>query len=234
MQKETEARKTNTAEEERKKYAENKRRYQELDILYKKLYESFARGIIAEEKFTMLSSSYEEEQKKLLADIQIYEKSLEEQQESRCDLDSFYELVDKYTSFEELTTKMLNEFVEKVLVHKAEKLDGRRTQKVEVYLNFIGCVEFPAPEKTAEELKQEEIDKFWRDKYQRTREYELARRKKQIAKANEILDAQEEAEKERMIQEFSNEVKRVELENMPVIPERLMNTGTQNNATSNY
>lgn len=159
---------------------------------------------------------------------------MEEQQESQCDIDSFYELVDKYASFEELTTRMLNEFVEKVMVHKAEKIDGRRTQKVEVYLNFIGCVEFPAPEKTAEEIEQEKIDKFWRDRYQRTKEYELARRKKQIAKANEILDAQEQAEKERMIQEFSNEVKTVGLENMPVIPERLMNTGTQNNATSNY
>ena len=48
----------------------------------------------------------------------------------------------KYTAFDELTPSMLNEFVDKVLVHRAEKIDGRRTQKVEVYLNFIGMIDF--------------------------------------------------------------------------------------------
>ena len=52
---------------------------------------------------------------------------------------------------------MLNEFVDKVLVHRAEKIDGRRTQKVEVYLNFVGMIDFPEPEKTPEELEQEAL-----------------------------------------------------------------------------
>ena len=50
--------------------------------------------------------------------------------------------MDKYTAFDELTPSMLKEFVDKVLVHRAEKIDGRRTQNVEVYLNFIGMIDF--------------------------------------------------------------------------------------------
>ncbi len=54
-------------------------------------------------------------------------------------------LVDRYTSFDELTTPTLNEFVEKVVVHERESI-GRytRKQRVDVYFNFIGLVELPA------------------------------------------------------------------------------------------
>ena len=47
---------------------------------------------------------------------------------------------------------MLNEFVDKILVHEAEKVDGERTQEVEVYLNYIGKFELPAQEPTQQEL----------------------------------------------------------------------------------
>lgn len=62
---------------------------------------------------------------------------------------NFIELVKRYTDFSELTTPMLNEFVEKILVHEADYSSGERVQEVEIYLNFIGKFELPVKEPTA-------------------------------------------------------------------------------------
>ena len=167
----------------------------------------------------MLSSSYEEEQKEIKEQVQSYEQTVAVQKQTSNDLDSFYDLVDRYTSFEKLTPAMLNEFVDKVLVHKAEKIDGRRVQKVEIYLNFVGMIDFPEPEKTPEELEQEKIDEYWRENYKRTKDRELARRKKEIAAENEIIDAKLEEERKQMIKEFDELVASEGLENMPIFPE---------------
>ncbi len=65
----------------------------------------------------------------------------------------FVSLVRRYTSFDELIAPMLNEFIEKVVVHEADKSTGDRRQKVYIYFNFIGCFVLPRPEVvlTAEE-----------------------------------------------------------------------------------
>lgn len=225
VRQEAETRNTIAVQEGKTRYSLDKKRLQELDGIYKKLYESYATGIISEDKFKMLSESYEEEQKDLKESIQIYEKEIAIEKKTDDDIDKFYDLVDRYTSFEELTTKMLNEFVEKVLVHKAEKIDGKRIQKVEVYLNFIGMISIPDPEKTQAEIEQEKIDQYWRDRYQKTKDYELARRKKKLEKADQIIEAEIEADRKKKIEEFYDEVENIGIENIPVIPERLMERG---------
>ncbi len=55
-------------------------------------------------------------------------------------------MAEKYTDFSELTTPMINEFIDKIIVHAPEKIEGDRTQEVEIFLKFIGKFEFPAPE----------------------------------------------------------------------------------------
>jgi phage-related minor tail protein len=59
--------------------------------------------------------------------------------------DKFVELVDKYTDFLELTVPMLNEFVEKIIIHEKEGIRGAkdRRQKVEIHLNYIGDFTIP-------------------------------------------------------------------------------------------
>lgn len=222
VMKEAEEKNAVLSKERDSKYNANVKRNQELDKLYTKLYESYALEIIPEDKFRTMAAAYEEEQAKLRIEIQEYEKDLINQKNPDEDIKCFYDLVEKYTSFEELTPRMLNEFVDKIFVYKAEKIDGRRTQKVEVHLNFIGNIDFPELEKTEEELEQEKIDQYWRDKYQRTKDRELARRKKAVAAANEVINAKIQAERERQIAKFNDEVEAVGLESMPVIPESLM------------
>ena len=67
------------------------------------------------------------------------------------------ELARKYTDFSELTTMMINEFIDKIIVHAPERIDGDRVQEVEIYLKFIGHFELPAPELTEEEIQRQEF-----------------------------------------------------------------------------
>lgn len=221
----TEERTISVAEDSCKQHEINIKRFRELDKIYQKLYESFALGIIPENRFRMLADSYEKEQDKLRNEIQNYKELSAEHSDTENDIDRFYDLVDRYTSFEELTPRMLNEFVDKVLVHKAEKIDKKRVQKVEVYLNFIGCIDFPIPEKTSEELEQERIDEYWRERYWRFKDNELARRKELLAEENARINAELQEEREKMIRDFDNKAKVDGLEDLPVIPDRLMGKG---------
>lgn len=68
----------------------------------------------------------------------------------------FLALAKKYTDFTELTTPMLHEFIDRILVHAPDRSSGEREQEVEIYLKFIGRFDVPLPEPTPEELADEE------------------------------------------------------------------------------
>ncbi|MCD8021835.1 MAG: recombinase family protein [Lachnospiraceae bacterium] len=140
----------------------------ELDTLLKKLYESYALGKLPEKRYEALSAEYEQEQADLEEAIATEQKELDAYNEDATRADKFLELARKYTDFTELTTPMIYEFVDKVLVHKPERIDRERVQEVEIYLNYIGKVEIPAPELTPEELEAEEKARRQR---QQAREY---------------------------------------------------------------
>lgn len=140
----------------KRKLNKDRKRYAELDHIIKKLYESFAVGRISEERFDTLLSEYEAEQKTLRESIDGAEEQLAAFEEDTDRVKQFLALAKKYTDFSELTTPMINEFVDKIIVHAPEKIDGDRVQEVEIYLNFIGRCELPAPELTPEEVKRQE------------------------------------------------------------------------------
>ena len=136
------------AKEKKRKLNRDKRRFDELDVLYKKLYETYALGKISEERFETLSKEYEDEQKNLKTVIAEAEAEISVYERDTTNINGFMELVGKYTDFTELTNQMINEFVEKILVHAPDKSTGDRIQEVDIYLNFIGHIEVPLPEHT--------------------------------------------------------------------------------------
>ena len=179
-----------TAKELKRQLNKDKKRLTELDFLYKKLYESYAVGKIPEDKFEFLSGEYLAEQTELQNSIAENEVEICKYEDDTARVGQFLELAEKYTDFTELTTPMINEFIDKILVHSADRNNGPRTQEVEIYLKFIGQFEIPQRELTEEELEQMRIKKYWQDRYWKHRDYELNRRKKQkeMAKAEEISD----------------------------------------------
>ena len=147
-----------TMKEYRRRLGKAKRRHEELDDLVKKLYESFATGKIPEKHFDRLLSGYDAEQTALEAEMQELQTGLDRYGADSVRADRFLELVKRYTDFSELTTPMLNEFIEKVVVHEADKSTGERVQKVDIYLNFIGAFTVPKMEAalTAEQEAREQ------------------------------------------------------------------------------
>ena len=147
-----------TMKEYRRRLGKAKRRHEELDDLVKKLYESFATGKIPEKHFDRLLSGYDDEQTALEAEMQELQTGLDRYGADSVRADRFLELVKRYTDFSELTTPMLNEFIEKVVVHEADKSTGDRVQKVDIYLNFIGAFTVPKMEAalTAEQEAREQ------------------------------------------------------------------------------
>jgi len=146
-----------------RKITKNQRRIDELDKLYYSLYQDKAKGVISEERFTQMSQNCEQEQAQLKAENAAMQAEVDVWGEDKDKAGNFVALVQKYTHFEELTTPMLHEFVDKVIVHEAvwseatetHKRKGTRSQQVDVYLKFIGT--FNAPDtRTPEEIKAEE------------------------------------------------------------------------------
>lgn len=113
-------------------------------------------GRISEERFDGLLKDYEAEQKELTASVTEAEEQLSSYEEDTDRAEQFLMLAKKYADFSELTTQMINEFIEKIIVHAPEKVDGDRVQEIEIYLNFIGRFELPAPELSPEEEKRQE------------------------------------------------------------------------------
>ena len=144
------------AKDAKRKLSKDKKRIAELDTIIKKLYESFAVGRITDERFDSLLADYEAEQKALQVSVAEAEEKLSTFAEDTARVEQFLELARKYTDFSELTTPMINEFIEKIIVHAPERIDGDRVQEVEIHLRFIGQFELPAPELTEEEIKRQE------------------------------------------------------------------------------
>ena len=141
----TSSRQAQQMKESRKALTEGQRRYDELDVLIQRTYEDHVAGKLTDKRFLKLSQQYEAEQERLEGELNRLAAEMETMQEQTGRVDKFMALVDRYTSFDELTTPMLNEFVEKVVVHERVTVGRyKRKQRVDVYFNFIGLVELPA------------------------------------------------------------------------------------------
>ena len=184
-------RQAEAVKDRKRKLNRDKRRFAELDVLYKKLYESYATEKIPESKFDELSRDYLAEQDDLKISIAKAENEISEYEQNADNAEQFLAVAQKYTDFSELTTPMINEFIEKIVVHAPDRSNGPRQQQVDIYLKFIGHFIPPEREPTPEELEEMKTKQFWLDKYWKNRDYELARRKKQKEKE---LAAQAEAE----------------------------------------
>mgnify|MGYP000011301623 FL=1 len=167
------------------------KRYAELDILLKKAYEDNALGRLPDKRYEMLSAGYEKEQAELEQFIKACREQLTQYDEDTDRTEKFLALVHKYTDITELTPVIINEFVDKILVHKAEKIDGERVMEIEIYLNFIGKVELPAQELTEEELAEIKEKQRLRE---RNAIYQRRRRAKFMPKTKAIRAKVQEAE----------------------------------------
>ena len=163
---------------QRKSLASSRKRRDELDRLIQRIYEDNIAGRITDKRFEVLSGEYEREQGDLeqaIAELQIEIDSFDDSADRAR---KFLSLTKRYTDFSELTSHMIAEFIQKIVVHeRAEKNKKFTMQKVEIYLNFIE--DFTPPpnaiieDATAPDPEQAEREKsreYQRDYHRRRRE----------------------------------------------------------------
>jgi DNA invertase Pin-like site-specific DNA recombinase len=149
----------NEINKKRNRLATVKQRVSELEVLICKIYEDNALGKLPDSRYQTLDAQYAKEQSALAEEMAVLERSIAKYEENEHTADYFIELVDKYKNFDNVTMTMLNEFVDKILVHERDRKGSiNTTQEVEVYFNFIGRFvppSFAEPEEpTPEELEE--------------------------------------------------------------------------------
>ena len=119
-----------------------KKRKSEVDRLFAKVYEDWASERITEYNFSMLSEKYQTEQVTLAEKVEKLSQELDAVKQSEDGAEKWVALLEQYRHPTELTAEMLNELIEKIVVHEATKTaDGTREQEIEVFYRFVGKIE---------------------------------------------------------------------------------------------
>ena len=126
-----------------------RKRIIELDTIIQRLYERFALGKIPESRFDALTAGYEKEQSDLRNLLAEAEAELVSYQNDTENIDRFMKVIRKYRNPETLTAPMLNELVDKIIVHAPVKVNGKRHMQVDVIFRFIGSFAVPQQENAA-------------------------------------------------------------------------------------
>ena len=201
------AQQTADISKKRKRLAAAQKRAGELEKLICKIYEDNALGKLPDARYKALDAQYAKEQDALEIEIAELEKAVTGYEQSQKSAEKFIALIDKYENFDTLTNTMLNEFVEKILVHeRARKGSQDTTQEVEIYFNFVGRYIPPAlqpvpltPEEQEELRKKEECKDRLHQNYLRRKangkqkEWEeryTAKRKAQVEAAKAAIRAE--------------------------------------------
>ena len=167
---------TDGVKKQRKRLIQCKKRHAELEKLLNKIYEDNVLGKLPESRYESLLQTYGQEQDALNKEITTLQSSVERYEDGSGKAKNFIKLVERYTDFTELTQTMLNEFIEKIVVHERDrkgKIDSPQT--VEIHLNFIGEFIPPTP-KVQQALtpeEQAEQDKIQERRERFRRNYEL-------------------------------------------------------------
>ena len=148
----------------RRRLAAAQKRAGELEKLICKIYEDNALGKLPDARYRALDAQYAKEQDALEIEIAELEKAVTGYEQSQKSAEKFIALIDKYENFDTLTNTMLNEFVEKILVHERARKGSQDTmQEIEIYFNFLGRYIPPSlqpvpltPEEQEELQKKEE------------------------------------------------------------------------------
>lgn len=133
-----------------KQIEKDEKRKDELDRLFRKIYEDNVSGKLNDERFYKLSDGYEAEQGQLKREIEALTAEVSQADMEVTNVAKLIAVTKKYTRIDELTPEILNAFVDKIVIHEREKKDGKRTQQIDIYYSYVGIVDIPTDEEMRE------------------------------------------------------------------------------------
>lgn len=116
------------------------KRIAQLEKILNKLYEDRALEKITEERYLLMNSNYENEYNELKERQNVLTQQIEKIETTECNAETFTNLIEKYLNITELNARILNELIEKIVVHEKGIIDGEKYQMVEIYYKFVGAV----------------------------------------------------------------------------------------------
>ena len=129
-----------------KELAAAQARDNELDGLFERIYEDNLAGKLSDERFAKMSQRYEAEQAELAEKMKLLHHEIDKLSSSSVSTDLFLSTVRKYTRAKKLTPRMLNELINRIEVHQAEKINGEWVQRLTIHYNCIGALFIPDTE----------------------------------------------------------------------------------------
>ena len=127
----------------KKELEKAKNRVIEIDNLFMHIYEDNVSGKITDDRFRNLSFNYDKEQQDLKIKIEKLSKDIENTEKKDTDITQFISNVKKYTEITELSAEILNELIEKIVIHQQEKANGKKVQEIDIYYRGVGIISFP-------------------------------------------------------------------------------------------
>lgn len=131
---------TDDSAEMKKALAEKQERQEKLDELIMEAYEANFKGQLTDEQLQAVVSEYEAEQEKLGAEINALEGQLSDQPEQKQDGQKFVNTLKKFPDFTELTSEMVNELIDKIVVHERTGKRNNYQQEIDIYFKFVGKI----------------------------------------------------------------------------------------------
>lgn len=127
----------------KKELEKAKNRVIEIDNLFMHIYEDNVSGKISDDRFRNLSFNYDKEQQELKTKIEQLSKDIENTEKKDTDITQFISNVKKYTEITKLSPEILNELIEKIIIHQQEKVNGKKIQEIDIYYRGVGIISFP-------------------------------------------------------------------------------------------
>lgn len=124
----------------RKRLERNENRIAELKRLFIRIYEDNASGRLSDDRFDMLSLTYETEQKQLEAECITLRQEIEVQERQNENIEKFIQTAHKYVGIDELDGYALRELVSAIYVDAPDKSSGKRVQHIHIKYDGLGFI----------------------------------------------------------------------------------------------
>ena len=188
-----------------------KKRAEELEVLLCRIYEDNVLGKLPDDRYTTLNMQYTKEKYAISDEVRSLEAIIADENAHRNSSQRFIGLIDKYENYDTLTTTMINEFIEKVVVHERDrKGSADTTQEVEIYFNFIGRY-VPMNFNEAVELTPEEQAELKKREERKDRLHRNYLKRKEQGKEKEYYE-RAKANKKQAMDEKKNELRAEDIE----------------------
>ena len=128
------------------------KRLDELDVLITGLYENYITNILPERQYKALMIKYSSEQSRLETKIKDLKRLITDNKDTPVQTDRFIRAIKKYKDPPELTADMLEDLIDKIVIHEKTGTRSCREQQIDIYFNFIGKFDLAY---TEEELAEE-------------------------------------------------------------------------------